>query len=237
MDNKIVLVTGGSRGIGKAIVQMLANINYHVIFIYKNHIDEIDVVNKNIKAIKCDITDYDLVVSVSKKILDQYGKVDILINNAGIMRDKTLLKMNKSIWDDVIDTNLKSMYNFTHEVLPSMINQNWGRIINMSSISGVKGYFGQTHYCASKSGVIGFTKALALETASHGITVNAIAPGFIKTDMLQKIPTNQLEIAKQHIPMQRFGEPEEVASLVKYLIQDEASYITGQVINVNGGLY
>lgn len=240
MYKKVVLVTGGSRGIGKAIVETLAQNEYMTIFTYNTSYKsaiELEERYKYVKAYQCDISDYNRVVEVSKEILDSYKRVDILVNNAGIVKDKVFTKMDKETWDYVIDVNLKAIYNFTYQLLPGMIENNWGRIINISSIIGQKGGFGQTNYSAAKAGIIGFTKSLAIEVAKSGVTVNAIAPGIIDTDMIKNIPTSHVDRIKESIPVKKIGKPEDVANIASCLVGDQSYYITGQVINVNGGVY
>ncbi|WKV09844.1 3-oxoacyl-ACP reductase [Thermoanaerobacterium sp. CMT5567-10] len=240
MDKKVALITGGDKGIGKAIVEKLVKEGYYVCFTFLRNIEGAKIVetnNKNTRAFQCDVRDFSRVKEVSGMILDQFGKVDVLINNAGIVRDKTFLKMDRETWDVVIDTNLKSIYNFTHELLPIMINEKFGRIINISSVIGIKGGFGQTNYAASKAGIIGFTKSLALEVAKNGITVNAIAPGYIETDMTKEIPDNIRQELKKKISIGEFGKPIDIANLIAYLVREESYYITGEVFNINGGYY
>lgn len=238
---KNVFVTGGSSGIGKSIVKRFAQEpDYRVYFTYNSNVlsaKEITEKFPNTFAYKCDITDSTSVKEVVNHLNDKKLAIDILVNNAGIVKDSSFIKMQQCDWDQVIQTNLLSIYLITHSFILDMISKHWGRIINLSSISGQKGSFGQTNYCASKAGVIGFTKSLALETAKKGITVNAIAPGMIDTDMIKTIPNQYLDKILNEIPMNRFGRTEEVADLVFFLSSDNAAYITGQVISINGGMY
>ncbi|HHX60641.1 MAG TPA: beta-ketoacyl-ACP reductase [Epulopiscium sp.] len=238
---KNILITGGTRGIGKAIVERFAREEgYKIIFIYQSDAHSASLLEQgyaNVMGYQCDISDYEDTQKVLEQIADSHGDIDILINNAGITNDKTFVNMEKYAWNNVIDVNLKSLYNTTHFVIKDMINNKYGRIINMASVVAQQGAFGQTNYSAAKAGVIGFTKSLALEVATKGITVNAIAPGMIETDMVRAIPDNYLTQIKEKIPMKRLGSTDEVAELVYYLCSDIASYITGQVLNINGGLY
>jgi len=236
---KIALVTGGTRGIGASISQKLKEAGYKVIAVYHGNNAVASAFEKQtgIPAYKWDVSNFkacqDGVIQVS---LD-HGPIDILVNNAGITQDATLPKMNYGQWDDVIQTNLSSCFNMTRQVIESMRDRKFGRIINMSSINGQKGQFGQTNYSAAKAGIIGFTKALAQETAAKGITVNAIAPGYIKTDMLEKVPEPVLTKIIEQIPVGRLGNPEEIAHAVVFLADDKSGFITGSTLTINGGQY
>lgn len=238
---KNIFITGGSAGIGRAIVERFAkDKNYFCYFTFNSNAasaNEIMQSHSNTCAFKCNISKEDDVVSVCNLLSEKKTAIDILVNCAGIMKDSTFYKMPRSIWEEVIDTNLYSLYSFTQPFLNQMQEKKWGRIINFSSVAGIAGAFGKTNYSASKAGVIGFTKALALETAKKGITVNAIAPGMIDTDMIKSIPQQYLENILGSIPAARFGKPEEVADLVYFLAGESAAYITGQVIGINGGMY
>ena len=183
------------------------------------------------------VSDSASIRSVLEQIRNELGPVSVLVNNAGITRDKTFLKMTREQWDEVIGVNLSSTFDVTQAALPGMLEAGWGRIVNISSIVGLKGNFGQTNYAASKGGLISFTKSLAIETARKGVTVNAVAPGFIETDMTREIPQKVIDYVNSLTPAGRMGTAEEVASAVAYLVSPAASYITGQVISVNGGLY
>lgn len=240
---KTALVTGGSRGIGRAICKKLSQMGYHIIVNYVSNdsaaretLDEISSAGGSGELMKFDVSDSDAVrmniTQWQKAHPDDY--ISVLINNAGIRRDNLMLWMESSDWNKVLDTNLNSFYYVTKCVLQPMVLHRWGRIVNMGSLSGLKGLPGQTNYSAAKGGMIAATKALAQEVAARRVTVNAVAPGFINTDMVEGLDENAL---KSQIPAKRFGEPEEVAALVGFLVSDEAGYITGQAISINGGLY
>ena len=232
---KTVLVTGGSRGIGAAISLELGAKDFNIVVNYNRNSEEANkIVNQIITlggtaiALQANIADQHECEKLFKDIESKFGTVDILINNAGITRDK-------SEWNEVINTNLSSAYNTCQFVINTMIDNKYGRIINISSVIGQSGGFGQTNYAAAKAGLVGFSKSLALETAKYGITVNCICPGFINTEMVAEMPNAVLENIKSKIPAARLGEPADIAKGVSYLI--EASYITGQCLNINGGLY
>lgn len=243
MKRKIALVTGGSRGIGRAICVRLAGMGYYVLINYKSNEAEAALTLEIIRGtggdgelLRFDVSDaHDSETVISKWIASNDGNViSVLVNNAGIRRDSLLMWMSLDDWNDVLNNNLNSFYFVTRLLIKDMILKKWGRIINVVSLSGQKGLSGQTNYSAAKAGVIGATKALALEVAKKNVTVNAVAPGFISTDMTKELDENQL---KQMIPMGRFGKPEEVAAAVGFFASEEASYITGCVVNVNGGIY
>ncbi len=246
--NKRAIVTGGTRGIGRAIVKELAArsccgvLFSDVAFVY-NSCDECaeEVMSEipdptNIFAFRADATSFEEAQATVNAAIEKLGGVDILVNNVGITRDNLLIRMSEKEFDDVINTNLKSVFNYTKAVLRPMISQRYGRIINIASVVGLIGNPGQANYVASKAGVIGFTKSVAREVASRGITVNAIAPGFIETDMTKKLNEEQRKKLLQNVPMQRMGVPEDVAKVVAFLCSNDADYITGQVIAVDGGL-
>lgn len=241
---KVSLVTGSSRGIGKSISLELASHGSEIIVNYLKNDDDaertLDLIRQfGIEPFKfrADIRrrhEVDLMVSGA---LEKFGRIDFLINNCGIVMDRTLQRMSDSEWDSVIETNLSGVYNVTRAVLPHMVKNNFGRIVNIASVVGQAGNIGQTNYAASKGGVIAFTKALALEVAGRGITVNAVSPGFIDTDMTRFLGKEVKDNILSKIPLRRFGDPKEVASAVSFLVSQDASYITGQILNVNGGLY
>ena len=238
-DKKVALVTGGSRGIGKACAIELAKAGCDVIINYAGNeeaanktVEELKALGSNAKAMKFDVSNQELVENAIKEIMDEYKRIDILVNNAGITRDGLFMRMNAQNWLDVINTNLNSAYYVSNPVAKIMIKQRSGAIVNMASISGIYGNAGQANYSTAKAGLIGMTKALAKELASRNIRVNAVAPGFIQTDMTKDLPQEQIV---ERIPLKRLGEPEDIAKTVKFLALDTA-YITGQVIGVDGGL-
>ena len=237
LEGKISIVTGGARGIGKSIASSLVKQMSEVIIWDICDEDGIRTAEEiGCKFMKVDVSSFLDVKKNTKDVLEEYGKIDILINNAGITRDNLLLRMKEEEFDTVLKVNLKSVYNTTHAVLPSMIKNRWGRIVNLSSIIGVIGNKGQANYAASKAGIIGFAKSVAREVATRGITVNSIAPGFIETEMTKKLPDTVKEVYLKTIPMGRFGTPDDIANLVLFLVSESASYITGQVINIDGGM-
>lgn len=248
-SNKRAIVTGGTRGIGRAIVKELAAksccgvLFSDVAFIYNSSDECAEEIKKEISesgtkiyAFKANVSDYKQTEETVKSAIEKLGGVDILINNAGITRDNLLLRMSENDFDDVINANLKSVFNYTKAVLRPMIKQRYGRIINIASVVGLIGNAGQSNYVASKAGVIGFTKAMARELASRNITVNAVAPGFIQTDMTNKLTDEQKQTITKNIPLGRLGKPEDVAKVVGFLCSEDADYITGQIIAVDGGM-
>jgi len=241
LSGKIALVTGASRGIGKAIAIELARNGADVAVNYNRNEKEALEVVEDIKklgcksiAIKADVGSFDDAAAMFEAVKKEFGRIDILVNNAGITMDRTLRKMTKEEWNNVIEVNLSSIYNVTKNALPLMEKDS--RVINISSIVGIYGNFGQSNYAASKAGIIGFTKSLAKELGKHGITVNAIAPGFIKSDMTSRIPFIRRKFVEWLIPLKRMGSAEEVAYAASFLASDEAGYVTGQTISVSGGL-
>ena len=240
---RVALVTGGMGGLGEAVCIKLAALGYQVVTTYSPGntkssawLAEMERLGYNFRAFPCDVADYDSAATCAAQITAEVGVIDVLVNNAGITRDMTFKKMDKPNWDAVIGTNLDSVFNMTKPVCDGMVERGWGRIINISSVNGQKGAFGQTNYSAAKAGMHGFTKALALEVARKGVTVNTISPGYIGTKMVMAIPQEVLDtkIIPQ-IPMARLGKPEEVAGLVAYLASDEAGFLTGANIAINGG--
>ena len=243
MANRNVLVTGGMGGLGESICTKMADQGYAVVTTYspgnktaKEWLAGMKTRGYSFQAYPVDVTDYDSCAACVKRIEAEVGTVDVLVNNAGITRDMTFKKMAKVDWDAVIHTNLDSVFNMTKQVLDGMVERNWGRVINVSSVNGQKGAFGQTNYSAAKAGMHGFTKALAYEVAKKGVTVNTISPGYIGTKMVTAIPQDILDskILPQ-IPLGRLGKPEEVAGLIIYLASDEAAFVTGANISINGG--
>jgi acetoacetyl-CoA reductase len=242
LAGKIAVVTGGSRGIGAAIAKGLGSAGATVVINYNHSCDQAETVVEEIKAmgsdaiaLQADISEAEETKVFIEKVLADFGRIDILVNNAGITRDKTFKKMAFEEWHKVIDTNLSSAFNTCKIALPAMLEQKYGRIINISSVIGQSGGFGQTNYAAAKAGLIGFTKSLALETAKAGITVNCICPGYIATEMVAAMPENILEAITALVPMKKLGEPDEIAKGVLFICDSE--YMTGQCLNLNGGLY
>ena len=237
---KIALVTGGTRGIGSAISKLLNKQHYQVIATYKsNDVEAQEFAKKTgIMTMKWDVSDYNECIKNVREIEQEFKKpISILVNNAGITRDVMFHKSTPEHWNDVINTNLSSCYNVSRAVIEGMRNNNFGRIVNISSVNALSGQVGQTNYVASKAGIIGFTKALALESASKNITVNAVAPGYTDTEMMSSIPPKVLESIIQKIPMRRLGTPDEIARAVAFLVADESDFITGITLSINGGLY
>lgn len=240
---KVALVTGGSRGIGRAIALKLAENGADVAINYAGNTAAAEEVKMAIEQmgrkallVQGSVADTDGVQTIVNTVVKELGRLDILINNAGITRDGLLMRMKEADWDDVMHTNLKGVYNCSKAVLRTMMKQRSGRIVNMASVVGEMGNAGQTNYAAAKAGVIGFTKSLAKEVASRGITVNAIAPGFIATDMTSVLTDDQKAEMARTIPLGRAGQPEDVANAVLFLVSEGAAYITGQVLNVDGGM-
>ena len=237
------LVTGGSRGIGRAIALELGRRGASVAVGYAHDADAAEAVVEQIAtsggegfAFGCDVQDPVAIESAVADVLGRFGKIDVLVNNAGITRDRSLAKMSPAEWDAVLQTNLSSVFHITARVLPHMVSAGHGRIISISSVIGLHGNFGQANYAAAKAGIIGFTKSAAIELAKKGITVNAIAPGFIETEMIAAMPEEVRARILERIPMGRFGHPEEIAQAVAFLVTN-GDYITGQVISIDGGLY
>ena len=246
VNKKVAVVTGGSRGIGRAIIMELAGPGLSVAF---NHYDPPDDTAAGetvqlaqdrgceIEGVRIDVSDYQAVQEFIKGTAERFGRIDILVNNAGITRDNLLSRMKEVDWDAVLAVNLKSVFNCTQAVARYMMKQRYGRIVNIASVVGAMGNAGQANYAASKAGIMGFTKSVARELASRNVTVNAVAPGFIETEMTAKLPEKAREAFLAQIPLGRAGQAEDVSRLVKFLVSDDASYITGQVIHLNGGMY
>lgn len=276
LEGKVALVTGGSRGIGKAIALRLAEEGADVAIIYQHTREQAEKVSRLIDqmgtiedlsklSIKIDqmdsrehakevsnlirsmgrhscivqgnVSDIEQVNKMNDEVVKQFGKIDILVNNAGIVRDKSFVKMTPQMWNEVLSVNLNGTFYCTKAVIEGMVERKYGRIVNISSVIGRMGNFGQANYAASKAGMVGLTQTLAKEFASKGITVNAIAPGFIETDMAKSVPEETMRKVLEKIPLGRLGKPDEVAGMVAYLVSDEGNYLTGQVIDINGGLY
>ncbi len=243
LDGRIALVTGASRGLGRQIALTLAAQGATVVVNYNGSaakaeevVKEIEAAGGKAEAFQCNVAEYDKCAELMGHIVETYGRLDILVNNAGITRDNLLMKMSEDDFDAVIQTNLKGVFNCVKHISRQMLKQKAGRIINISSVSGVLGNAGQANYCAAKAGVIGLTKSAARELASRGITVNAVAPGFITTEMTDVLSDSVKAASLEKIPMKHFGKPEDVADTVAFLASDAAGYITGQVISVDGGM-
>jgi 3-oxoacyl-[acyl-carrier protein] reductase len=240
---KTAIVTGGTRGIGRAIALTLAAQGANIIINYTSNAQKAEEVVQQIKerggnaiAVKGNVSKYDEVQNMIAVAEKHFSSIDILVNNAGITKDTLLMKMKEEDWDQVIAVNLKGAYNCTKAVIRKMMKQKCGKIINLASVVGITGNVGQANYAASKAGVIGFTKSVAREVATRGINVNAIAPGYIQTDMTDILSDEVKEVIKNQIPMKRLGRPEDVANIVAFLCSEEADYITGQIIHVDGGM-
>lgn len=243
LKDKVAIVTGGTRGIGRAIALKLADQGANIVINYRNSDKEAEELKsilegKGVKVltVKCDISNFEDSKNLMDKCKEVFGKIDILVNNAGITKDTLIMRMKEEDFDNVIDVNLKGTFNCAKHASAIMLKQRFGKIINMTSVVGIAGNAGQVNYAASKAGVIGLTKSLAKELGSRGITVNAVAPGFINTDMTASLSEKVKEEASKNIPLKRLGDPEDVANLVGFLASNAANYITGQVINVDGGM-
>lgn len=241
--NKLVIITGGTRGIGKQIALTFAKEGYNIAINYRTENEDLKNTKKEIEEnnVKCftfqgDVTNFKDCEQFVKQIVEEFGNIDVLVNNAGITRDTLLMRMKEEDFKQVIDTNLIGTFNVTKNVISYMMKARSGRIINISSVVGISGNAGQTNYSASKAGIIGFTKSLAKEVASRNITVNAVAPGFIETQMTDVLKDDIKEEIAKKIPLKRMGTPQDVANVVKFLASSDSSYITGQVINIDGGM-
>jgi 3-oxoacyl-[acyl-carrier protein] reductase len=243
LEGKVAVVTGSARGLGKAIVERLAKEGAKVVVTDVNEEGCIETANQIISnggdalAVKCDVTSRESVEALAAAIISKYGKIDILVNNAGITKDSSLKKLTDAAWDAVINVNLKSVFLCTQIMSSYMVEQKWGRIISLSSLAGVAGNFGQTNYSASKAGIIGMTRTWAIELGRKNVTANAIAPGFMNTEMTKTIPADITKTLLAAIPVGRMGEPEEIAAAVVYLATEEAGFVNGVTLNINGGAY
>lgn len=244
LEGKVAIVTGASRGIGREIALELARQGADVVVNYSgseeranNVVAEIKALGRNAFVYQCNVADSEAVANMVKETIETFGKIDILVNNAGITRDNLIMRMKEDEWDDVININLKGVFLCTKAVTRQMMKQRSGRIINISSIVGVSGNPGQANYVAAKSGVIGLTKTTAKELSSRGITVNAIAPGFITTDMTDQLNDDVKEQMLQQIPLARFGDPADIANVVVFLSSEDSRYMTGQTLHVDGGMF
>ena len=242
-ENKVAVITGGTTGIGKEIALELTKNGYNIAINYRNETDTMndlkqEIESNNVKCIfvRADVSNFEETENMVKEIINEFGKIDVLVNNAGITQDGLIMRMKKESFDQVVNINLGGTFNVTRNVVPYMVKQRSGRIINVSSVVGIAGNAGQSNYAASKAGIIGLTKSLAKELSSRGILVNAIAPGFIETKMTDKLGENVKQSILEQIPLGRMGEPKEVAKVVKFLASDDSSYITGQVIHIDGGM-
>ncbi|MBY7024572.1 MULTISPECIES: 3-oxoacyl-[acyl-carrier-protein] reductase [Clostridium] len=243
LKGKCAIITGAARGIGKAIALKLASLGANIVLNYRSSEEEAKIVASEIEkmgvevlTVKGDISKLEDVENIISEAKNKFGIIDIIVNNAGITKDTLILRMKEKDFDDVIDVNLKGVFNCLKSITPVMVKQRHGKIINISSVVGVAGNAGQVNYSASKAGVIGMTKSLAKELGARGINVNAVAPGFIETDMTSVLGEKVKEEAKKNIPLKRFGTPEDVAGVVAFLASENSNYVTGQVINIDGGM-
>jgi len=244
-DSRVVVITGGSKGIGRAVALKFGEEKSRVILVHydpdesaaNETLDELTQLGVEGESHKVDVSSFEAVGSLFKEIISKFERIDVLVNNAGITRDTLLMRMGEDVWDSVIKVNLKSVFNCTHAVVKSMVKQRKGNIVNISSVVGAIGNFGQSNYAASKAGIIGFSKSVAREVAGRGITVNAVAPGFVETDMTAVLSEKVKTAFLEQIPLGRVGKPKDIAEAVYWLCSKGASYITGQVIHVSGGMY
>lgn len=242
LEGKVALITGATRGIGKGIAEVFAREGAQVAFTYAGSVDKAKALEEElgkitkVKSYQSDASDYDAAQQLAADVIADFGKIDILINNAGITRDNLMLRMSKDDWDTIIRVNLDSVFNLTKAVIKPMMKARAGSIINMTSVVGIKGNAGQANYAASKAGVIGFSKSIALELGSRNIRCNAIAPGFIETEMTAALDEKTVQAWRDSIPLKRGGQPEDVANACVFLASDMSTYISGQVLNVDGGM-
>lgn len=243
LENKTAIITGATRGIGKGIAEVFAKHGANVAFTYNSSVEaatalENELKSQGVKAkgYQSNAANYDAAQELAKNVLEDFGSIDVLINNAGITKDNLLMRISEEDFDKVIEVNLKSVFNLTKAVIRPMMKQRKGSIINMSSIVGVKGNAGQTNYAASKAGILGFTKSVALELGSRNVRCNAIAPGFIETEMTAALPEETVKVWRDAIPLKRGGSPEDIANACVFLASDMSAYITGQTLNVDGGM-
>ncbi len=242
-SGNVAIVTGGARGIGEALVRALCREGAYCLFTYLSSSSPADALTKEIREsggravpVLLDVRDYEGARNLVVQAKEEFGRIDILINNAGITRDRTLMMMSREAWGEVIETDLTGVFNVTQSCITTFLKQKNGNIVNISSVSGIRPMPGQVNYAAAKAGVIGFTKSLAKEVAPYGVRVNAVAPGFIETDMLMQLQEKKRVTVRDEIPMKRFGLPDEVARAALFLLSEKAAYITGQVIEIDGGL-
>lgn len=244
-DSRVVVITGGSKGIGRAVALKFGEEKARVILVHydpdesaaNETLDELTQLGVEGESHKVDVSSFEAVGGLFKEIISKFERIDVLVNNAGITRDTLLMRMGEDVWDNVIKVNLKSVFNCTHAVVKSMVKQRKGNIVNISSVVGAIGNFGQSNYAASKAGIIGFSKSVAKEVAGRGITVNVVAPGFVETDMTAVLSEKVKTAFLEQIPLGRVGKPKDIAEAVYWLCSKGASYITGQVIHVSGGMY
>lgn len=244
LNNKVALITGGSRGIGKAIAKKFASKGYNLVVNYRSDNTNLEELEEELKQntnidvlfVKADVSNYSECEEMAKKAIEHFDRIDVLINNSGITNDNLLIRMKEEDFEKVIDVNLKGTFNVTKNVVPFMVKQRSGKIVNISSVVGVSGNAGQSNYAASKAGIIGFTKSIAKELASRNILANCIAPGFIRTDMTDVLNEKVKEQINLQIPLKKMGEAQEVANATYFLASEENTYITGQVLNVDGGM-
>jgi len=243
LENKTAIITGATRGIGKGIAKVFAQHGANIAFTYNSSVDAAKILEKDLQSLgvkakgyQSNAANFDAAQELAKQVLEEFDSIDILVNNAGITKDNLLMRISEEDFDKVIEINLKSVFNLTKAVIRPMMKQRKGSIINMSSVVGVKGNAGQTNYAASKAGILGFTKSVALELGSRNIRCNAVAPGFIETEMTSKLPEETVKSWRDAIPLKRGGTPEDIANACLFLASDMSAYITGQTLNVGGGM-